>query len=337
MWEATERDDPAEQHRLRRKVVDNLDRLERQINGKVRLGNALRHSAATGKSQTRLFADEKSPAPEHEVEGERACADEGHVRPTIPRFAVPQLRVCSNDLGEHALKFIPNAAEFSDIESYRDYLLGKLPFNSVATRQRYAQYLINRFFPGDHLHEDLTAFASAGEGRPSLGDVLFYLACRSETILALAAENVVWPALSDGGVARAKITQFVQSRLGSVKGSKRTGQAIARSYQHYGIGEATRDRLIVSVRRSDMASFAYILHLEFPEPGMHAFEKLLDGPMHKWLLWERDWIIEQLYACRQAGLLTKVSEIDSMRQFTTKYPLAEAMSRILSLIKEGQS
>lgn len=70
---------------------------------------------------------------------------------------------------------------------------------------------------------------------------------------------------------------------------------------------------------------------------MHTFEKLLDGPMHKWLLWERDWMIEQLYACRQAGLLTKISEIDAMRQFTTKYPLAEAVDRIVPLLKESES
>ena len=70
---------------------------------------------------------------------------------------------------------------------------------------------------------------------------------------------------------------------------------------------------------------------------MQTFEKILDGPMHKWLLWDRQWMIEQLYLCRQEGLLSKISEIDSMRQFTTKYPLREATERIVNLIGKGDS
>ena len=83
--------------------------------------------------------------------------------------------------------------------------------------------------------------------------------------------------------------------------------------------------------RASLASFAYVLHLEFPEPGMHAFEKMFDGPMHKWLLWDQQWMIRQLYRLREAGLLSKVSEIDRLRQFTTKYTLADAVQRIVAL------
>jgi DNA repair protein RadC len=77
------------------------------------------------------------------------------------------------------------------------------------------------------------------------------------------------------------------------------------------------------------------MHLEFPEPGMYAFEKMFEGPMHKWLLWDRQWMVHQLYRLREAGLLAKVSEIDRMRQFTTKYTLIEAMQYIVALAKES--
>ena len=107
------------------------------------------------------------------------------------------------------------------------------------------------------------------------------------------------------------------------------------TYQTYGIGSASRTRLNVVLREGCLASFAYILHLEFPEPGMHAFDKMFDGPMHRWLLWDQHWMNQQLYRLRELGLLSKVSEIDRLRQFTTKYTLADVMQRIAVLAQES--
>ena len=67
---------------------------------------------------------------------------------------------------------------------------------------------------------------------------------------------------------------------------------------------------------------------------MHAFDKMFDGPMHRWLLWDQHWMIQQLYRLRELGLLSKVSEIDRLRQFTTKYTLADVMQRIAVLAQE---
>ena len=90
----------------------------------------------------------------------------------------------------------------------------------------------------------------------------------------------------------------------------------------------------MSLRQGSLSSFAYILHLEFPEPGMYSFERLFDGPMHRWLLWDQQWMVRQLYQLREAGLLSKVSEIDRLRQFTTKYPLADAVAPVVALTRE---
>ncbi len=128
---------------------------------------------------------------------------------------------------------------------------------------------------------------------------------------------------------------FVKDQLKADNPAKRTTIALAQCYGKFGIADVSKTRLRVSTRVGDLASFAYILHLEFPEPGMQIFEKVLDGPMHKWLLWDRQWMIEQLYLCRQEGLLSKISEIDSMRQFTTKFSLADATEHIVKLIGKG--
>ncbi len=112
-------------------------------------------------------------------------------------------------------------------------------------------------------------------------------------------------------------------------------QAIIRTYERFGIGAATRTRLNVSLREGSLAAFGYVLHLEFPEPGMYSFERLFNGPTHRWLLWDQQWMVHQLYVLREAGILSKVSEIDRMRQFTTKYTLDDAVRHLVNLTEEA--
>jgi DNA repair protein RadC len=235
-----------------------------------------------------------------------------------------------------ALQAIPKAAQFSDIASYRKHLHETLPFNAVATRKRNASYLIGRFFPCEHLHPDLVAFAAAAEGHRALGDVLFYLTCRTEKMVAIVAESLICPSLADGGLPRTRIQDFIQAHFPQFKNANDLSSAIVRTYTGFGVATASRTRMNVSQRQGHLAAFAYIMHLEFPETGMYSFDKLLDGPMHKWLLWDRKWIAEQLYMLRHFKLLSKVSEIDNIRQFTTKYSLSEAVEHILPLLKEEQ-
>jgi DNA repair protein RadC len=236
-----------------------------------------------------------------------------------------------------ALEFIPKAAQFSDIAGYRKYLWETLPFNAVATRKRNASYLIGRFFPGEHLHPDLAAFAAAAEGHRALGDVLFYLTCRTEKMVSMVAESLIWRSLADGGLPRSRIQDFIQAHFPQFKNPDDLSSAIVRTYTGFGVATATRTRVNVVQRQGHLAAMAYIMYLEFPEPGMYSFDKLLDGPLHKWLLWDRKWIAEQLYMLRHFKLLSKVSEIDNIRQLTTKYSLAEAVAHILPLLKEEQS
>lgn len=252
-----------------------------------------------------------------------------------PRFTSPVARIYDKDLVEHALTHIPESIKFADIETYRNHLSEKIRFNSLATRRRTAAYLISRYFPGETLHRDLAEFASKTAGTPALSDALFYLTCRIEPIVADIAERMVFPSLPEGGVARSRIKEYVETKFPGSKSVSDMCQAIVRTYERFGIGTATRTRLNVSLREGNLTSFAYILYLEFPEPGMYSFERIFDGPMHKWLLWDQQWMVRQLYRLREAGLLSKVSEIDRLRQFTTKYTLAEAVQPIVALAKES--
>ena len=255
--------------------------------------------------------------------------------PAKQRFPEAALRIYDKDLADHALSQIPASIKFKTIGEFRDYLTEKLRFNSQATRRRAAGYLIGRYFPGETLHKDLIEFAAKTAGKPALSDALFYLTCRMEPIVASVAEEVVFPSLPQGGVARSRVLEFVQAKFPGSKSVSDMSQAIIRTYERFGIGAATRTRLNVSLREGSLDAFGYVLHLEFPEPGMYSFERLFNGPMHKWLLWDQQWMVHQLYVLREAGILSKVSEIDRMRQFTTKYTLDDSVRHLVNMTEEA--
>jgi DNA repair protein RadC len=321
VWTAVEGAGEAEQAKLKRDITQTVNRLKSRVEGRL------------GKPVTR--PNERLLFDVHDEE--KAPLVEASVPLSALRFPEPTLRVYAKDFADHALLHLPQAVKCHSVEEFRNYLTDKLRFNSQATRRRTANYIVSRFFPGEVFNTDLPPFAAATEGKPALGDALFYLTCRTEKIVSLVAEEVVFPSLAQGGVSRTRLREYVQAKFPDSKSADHIGQSIVRTYQFYGVGTANRTRLNVSLREGSLASFAYVLYLEFPEPGMYSFERMFDGPIHKWLLWDQQWVVRQLYRLREAGLLSKVSEIDRLRQFTTKYTLAEAVQPIVALAKESLS
>ena len=321
LWKSIEdNSEEIERTKLKRDIAQTVNRL------KGRVEKCLKSSKPS--AQEHLLFD-------HVEEGNGRLQAPVSEHPRKPRFPKAAPRIYDKDLADHALSQIPAAIKFKTIGEFRDYLTEKLRFNSQATRYRNANHIIRRFFPGEFLHEDLSEFASAMQGKPALADALFYLTCRMEPILASVAEEVVFPSLPQGGVARSRVLEFVQAKFPGWKSVSDMSQAIIRTYERFGIGAATRTRLNVSLREGSLDAFGYVLHLEFPEPSMYSFERLFNGPMHKWLLWDQQWMVHQLYVLREAGILPKVSEIDRMRQFTTKYTLDDAVRHLVNLTEEA--
>jgi DNA repair protein RadC len=319
LWETVEdKAGESERPKLKRDIAETVNRL------KGRVEKSLKPSKPS--LQERLLFDRTEA-------GNGRPSVPRKERPAKPRFPEAVLRIYDKDLVEHALSHIPSAIHFQKIDDFRAYLTEKIRFNSQATRRRAATYLIGRYFPGEVLHKDLVEFAAKTVGQQALSDALFYLTCRMEPIVASVADEVIFPALPEGGVARGRILEFVQSRFPSSKSVPDMSQAIIRTYERFGIGTATRSRLNVSLREGSLAAFGYILHLEFPEPGMYSFERLFEGPLHRWLLWDQQWMIQQLYLLREAGILSKVSDIDRMRQFTTRYVLDDVVPHLATLIE----
>jgi len=93
----------------------------------------------------------------------------------------------------------------------------------------------------------------------------------------------VFPSLAQGGVGRTRLVSIFRGNFRTRNRLTTSASPSSAAYQFYGLGTANRTRLNVSLREGSLASFAYILHLEFPEPGMYSFMPALGracNPVH---------------------------------------------------------
>jgi hypothetical protein len=230
----------------------------------------------------------------------------------------PSMRVFANDEIVNTLALLPKAAQFETLDDYKQYLNEKLPYNAEKTRLRRANYFIERYFPEGSLDVPLSYYLARYTTQVDLKPVIFYHMLKAEPIAAKVAEELIWPALPIGRVERDQIREFVLRYLPDASESSQANmlRALFYTYDLLGIGTSNDTTLRFQLRAGTLESFLYILTCEYPQPGMYSYEALYSSPIHRWMLWDREWIRKQLYNLQDFGVLTKISEIDTVRQFT---------------------
>ena len=233
----------------------------------------------------------------------------------------PQMRTFANDEIANSLTFIPQAAQFETFEAFKAYLRERLPYNSESTRERRADYILSRFFPENRLDVPLTYYAAHCASQQDLRPVLFYHILKAEPIAARVAEEFIWPALPIGRVDREDMREFVLRYLPDIGPASQTKvlRSLFNTYDLLSVGTADETTLRFQVHTGTLKGFLYVLTAEFPKPGIYTFEALEGGPMRLRLLWDREWMRRQLYNLRDLGVIAKVSEIDTVRQFTLAF------------------
>jgi DNA repair protein RadC len=63
---------------------------------------------------------------------------------------------------------------------------------------------------------------------------------------------------------------------------------------------------------------------------MYDLARLEQNPFMRAMLWQPDQLVSALYELRNRGLLSKISEIDSVRQFTTRLTLRQVIERLVA-------
>lgn len=250
-----------------------------------------------------------------------------------------EVRVFANDEIATSIKYLPMASEHESFLGFKSFLENHLPYNSFETRQRRANYILGRFYPDGDLNTLLTFFMQKCKSQDALKSVIFYHLAKAEPLLAKVVDEFIYPALPLGKIGREQLREFILNCLPLIGESsqKNALRSIFYSYTLLGLGREDDDNIKFRLHTGQIEAFVYILVSDNPEPGIYSFDKLFEGPLHRWLLWDKEWIRKQLYVLRDMGVISKVSEIDTIRQFSIEFGQRDFLERFFMAIEKQNS
>jgi DNA repair protein RadC len=231
---------------------------------------------------------------------------------------------------KEAIRILPNLPDSESLDEIRSFIRNNLHFSAEQTRERNASYIIRRMFPNGLADHPLRAFAKAFPGTQELRDICFYRFLQAELLEVEFVEDLILSNLGTGKLTRDRIRQYLKEKFPEIRSIGDCGQAIVDALSAAGIINADRTKISFAYRDIPIPSFAFVLHSEFPEPGMYDIRKLEENRMIRAMLWNPERILHSLYELRNQGIISKVSEIDNIRQFTIKYTLTGVVEQIIS-------
>jgi len=230
---------------------------------------------------------------------------------------------------KEAIQILPSLPDSESLDDIRSFLRAKLHFSAELTRKRYANYITRRMFPDGYADGPVRAFAKAFPNSQELRDACFYRFLQSEPLEVEIIEDLIIPNLGTGRLSRERIRKRLSEKFPEAKSIVDCGKAIVDALTAGGIVKADRTKISFAYREIPAASFSFILHSEFPEPGMYDIRKLEENRMIRAMLWNPERLLHAHYELRNQGLISKVSEIDNIRQFTTKHTLAGVVEQVV--------
>lgn len=228
------------------------------------------------------------------------------------------------------IKMLPMLPDTDSIDETKEFLKMNLPFNSEQTRYRNTLYIVQRMFPYGISDKSLRLFARHFAGTQELKDVCYYRFCKVEALMERITEHVLLPVIANGAIKRNTLTDYLQDQYPQSKSIKDCVNAITEAWSAAGIARCTKNSISFTYRRINPAAFAFILYSEFPDPGLYDIGLLERSNAVNLMLWEPEGILPALYELRNRGLLSKVSQIDSVRQFTTQYNLEQVVLKLIA-------
>jgi len=232
------------------------------------------------------------------------------------------VEVFSKSLLKETAEFLPLLPDAEDLDELREFVRPRFHYSSETTRNRRVNYVLKRMFPGGTPDRALMQFAKLYAGQQELRDVAFHRFCQSEPLMAKAVDEFFLPAIGAGTITREALRAYLRNLFPNSRTLDDCSQAIVEALVTTGIARSDRRSVHFAYREIALPSFAFVLHSVFPEPGMYSLASIELHPAVRHMFWNPDRILPSVYELRNRGLISKVSEIDSVRQFTTKYELA---------------
>jgi len=231
---------------------------------------------------------------------------------------------------QEAIQILPSLPDTESLDEVRSFLWSKLHFNAEQTRKRNAAYIIRRMFPEGYADRPLRSFSQAFADAQELRDVCFYRFLKSEPLEVEIIESLLLPNIGTGRLSRELIRRRLTEKFPEARSIADCGKAIVDALISGGIVKADRTKISFAYRDVLLPSFAFVLHSEFPEPDMHDIKGVEENSLIRAMLWNPERLLPSLYELRNCGLISKISEIDNMRQFTTRYTLGEIVEKLVS-------
>lgn len=231
---------------------------------------------------------------------------------------------------QESIDMLPRLPDTESLAEIKDFLRKHLHFSGQQTRERRTRYIAYRMFPNGYADLAIRTFARTYAGGQELRDICFYRFCKVEPLMYDIIEKLLLPAIGAGSLERNLIRDYLNHYFPGYASTKDCAIAIIDTLIAAGIVTADRNAMNFTYRDIKIPAFAFVLHSEFPEPGMFDIGKLEQNRAIRAMLWKPDALIPALYELRNQNIISKVSEIDSVRQFTTKYTLeqvCEALAR----------
>lgn len=269
----------------------------------------------------------KSPPPDSPRE-----LEPGRHKKLLPRRGTLMF---ANAVLKETIALLPNFPDTDSLEEIRSHLRERLHYSAEQTRKRYASYIVRRMFPTGYADPALRKFAKAFEQNQVLRDVCFYRFLKSEPLEIQVIEELVLPNIGNGRLNRAKLKNYLSEQFPTAKSVKDCAQAIVDALGACDIAKVDKTKIAFGYREILLPSFAFVLYSEFPEPGMYDISKVETNRAILAMLWNPARILLSLYELRNLGLISKISEIDNIRQFTTKWSLDQVVDRLVAKGKEA--
>jgi hypothetical protein len=283
--------------------------------------------------QPSLFAAAPAVAPNQAVayqddaQTSLAAADGVPIRPAPT--ARRRMELFAKSALKEAIALLPELPDTESLPEIRRYLRSTLPFSAEQTRVRVADYIVRRMFPHGYADRPLRQFAQRYAGSQALRDVCYYRFLKAEPFMVRVAEELLWPNIGSGQVARRAIADLITAAYPTTTAVRDFTQATVQALSAAGIATVDGHQLAFALRPIPLPAFAFVLHSEFPEPGIHRLELVEGNIALRALLWRPDQVLPVLYELRNRSLVTKVSEIDSVRQVSLRWRLEEVVERLL--------
>jgi len=250
---------------------------------------------------------------------------------TRKAFRKRGVELFANALIKETISVLPELPDTESIDTARQAIQDKLHFSADSTRRRNSLYIVQRMFPHGFVDRPLKLFAYQFKDRDEIKEVCFYRYLKSEPLLGKLVSSLLIPNIGVGYLHRKKIDGYLESLFPNLKSIKDGTKAVVNVLVNSGMAKLSGKKIVFSYRSISFAPFVFVLFSEFPEPGMYELNQIENNSHINHMLWKPDQILPMVYELRNMGFISKISEIDSFRQFTTKLNMEHALELLISL------